>query len=371
MDTKNDNVEELQNELMNATTKTIKPKKDKKETDLTKKKTTVKKAERSTTKKKNDVKTNETASKKKTSNEKPKENGSDSKSASKKSNEKTVKNTKTATRKTKVSKTLSEDTKKTEKGSSKKVAKDTTKKTTTAKKAKVIKETKEKVVTEEKQVNTSEDRDESIEIIASESNDMNTTSSSSNKENIKQFKLFFVSDMDEEATYLHEMSLKGLHFESKKGMQYFFKQGEATNYFYHLGYHEKDKHDGTRYLDNYADAGWDNIYHEKAEFDGVWNYFRIEMPHGVSEPNIFSDRSSRLSLYKRLLSAWRSLLALDIICFLCMLFVYIFLTNHPGKLTGTVMSICVILILLIIIIFVIYLRAYLKISKKQNELQNI
>lgn len=190
-------------------------------------------------------------------------------------------------------------------------------------------------------------------------------------EDIKRLKLFFVSDMDEEATYLHEMSLQGYHFITKKGMQYFFKQGEATNYFYHLGYHEKDKLDGTRYLDNYAEAGWENIYHEKAEFDGVWNYFRIEMPSGVEEPNIFSDRTSRLALYKRLLSGWRSLLALVVICFLCMMFVLFFLSNHPGKFTGTVMTLCGMLSVIIVLIFVIYIRAYLKISKKQSQLQNI
>ena len=224
-------------------------------------------------------------------------------------------------------------------------------------------------------------RDEAVNVAAAEiieenkENDSITLNANEKIEvdvdNEKRFKLFFVSDMDEEATYLHEMSLQGYHFINKKGMQYFFEKGEPINYYYHLGYHEKDKQDGSRYLDIYAEAGWDNIYHEKAEFDGIWNYFRIKMADGAQEPNIFSDRTSRLSLYKRLLSAWRSLLALDIICFLCMLFVYSFLNNHPGKLTASVMSLCAVLIILIIVIFIIYLRAYLKISKKQTELQNL
>ena len=55
-------------------------------------------------------------------------------------------------------------------------------------------------------------------------------------ETIKRRKLFFVSDMDEEAEYLHEMSLQGYHFIKKKGMCYYFRQGEPINYYYCLLY---------------------------------------------------------------------------------------------------------------------------------------
>lgn len=190
-------------------------------------------------------------------------------------------------------------------------------------------------------------------------------------EDIKRRKLFFVSDMDEEAIYLHDMSLQGYHFISKKGMQYTFRQGEPKNYFYHLGYYEKDKRDGERYLDNYTEAGWENIFHEKGEFDGVWNYFRIEMPVGEEEPNIFSDRVSRLALYKRLLSSWRTLLAVDIICFILTIFFYIFLSNHPSKTTGLFITLASVLFITLILIFIVYIRAYLKISRKQEELRNL
>ncbi|MEG0526783.1 MAG: DUF2812 domain-containing protein [Longicatena sp.] len=190
-------------------------------------------------------------------------------------------------------------------------------------------------------------------------------------EDIKRFKLFFVSDMDDEAVYLHDMSLQGYHFVTKKGMQYIFRQGEPKNYYYHLGYYEKDKKDGDRYVDNYLEAGWENIYHEKAEFDGVWNYFRIEMPIHEAEPNIFSDRVSRLALYKRLLSGWRSLLAVDVICFLALLYIYYSLSTHPSTMTGLFMTGCVLLLIVVVLVFIIYLRAYRKISSKQEELSNI
>ena len=107
-------------------------------------------------------------------------------------------------------------------------------------------------------------------------------------ENVKKYKLFFVSDMDEEAEYLHSMSEKGLHFVRKNGIQYIFKKDTPKNYYYHLGYYEKDIRDPDQYVENYKEAGWDNIYHEKGEFNGVWNYFRTEMETGT-KPEIFSD----------------------------------------------------------------------------------
>lgn len=132
-------------------------------------------------------------------------------------------------------------------------------------------------------------------------------------ENVKKYKLFFVSDMDEEAEYLHSMSEKGLHFVRKNGIQYIFKKDTPKNYYYHLGYYEKDIRDPDQYVENYKEAGWDNIYHEKGEFNGVWNYFRTEMETGT-KPEIFSDRTSRIALYKRLLTSWRSLLTMLAIC---------------------------------------------------------
>ena len=115
-------------------------------------------------------------------------------------------------------------------------------------------------------------------------------------EDVKKYKLFFVSDMDEEAEYLHSMSEKGLHFVRKNGIQYIFKKDTPKNYYYHLGYYEKDIRDPDQYVENYKEAGWDNIYHEKGEFNGVWNYFRTEMETGT-KPEIFSDRTSRIAFH--------------------------------------------------------------------------
>lgn len=186
---------------------------------------------------------------------------------------------------------------------------------------------------------------------------------------IKKYQLFFVSDMEEEATFLHQMSLKGMHFVKKAGIQYVFKTGEAKNYYYHLGYYEKDKRDGERYESNYADAGWEKIYHEKGEFDGVWNYFRTEVKETEPEPHIFSDRISRIALYDRLLSSWRTLLATMIICLICMGCFLFFLNSKTGKVDSIFLIICITISIIILLIFAVYSRVYLKINKKLAELK--
>lgn len=186
---------------------------------------------------------------------------------------------------------------------------------------------------------------------------------------VKNYKLFFVSDMEEEAAYLHEMSLKGMHFVKKAGIQYVFQTGETKNYYYHLGYYEKDKRDGERYESNYAEAGWEKIYHEKGEFDGVWNYFRTEVENNAPEPHIFSDRISRIALYERLLSSWRTLLATMILCLLCMGCFLFFLNSKTGTVDSIFLIICITISIVILLIFAIYSRVYLKINKKLAELK--
>ncbi len=184
---------------------------------------------------------------------------------------------------------------------------------------------------------------------------------------VKKYKLFFVTDLDKEAVYLHEMSKKGLHFVKRNGIQYLFKKGEEKDYYYHLGYYEKDLRDEEQYVKNYADAGWELIYHEKGEFDGVWNYFRIETEE---EPHIFSDRVSRIALYKRLLESWRSLLTMFVICFLFVLGFYSFLLLRVNPSTVTTVSLWVagIFLVLIAISFAVYLKLYKNIEKKLDEL---
>ena len=130
-----------------------------------------------------------------------------------------------------------------------------------------------------------------------------------------------------------------------------------------------DIRDPEQYVENYKEAGWDNIYHEKGEFDGVWNYFRTEMDDGT-EPKIFSDRMSRIALYKRLLTSWRSLLTMLAICsvFILGLLAFLWLGVNASSITTIGMRVSGIILLLILAVFLLYLRLYHKIGRKLEEL---
>lgn len=189
------------------------------------------------------------------------------------------------------------------------------------------------------------------------------------KEEVKRLKLFFVCDMDEEAAYLHKMSVSGLHFIRKNGIQYIFEKGEPKEYFYHLGYYEKDIRNSEHYVAMYKEAGWDIIYHEKGEFNGVWNYFRTEAEDNA-QIQIFGDRLSRISLYKRLLTSWRSLITTIAVCFVFILglFAFLLFCVNASSITTIVLRVSLVVLLLILASLVLYLRLYIKIGKKLEEL---
>ena len=104
---------------------------------------------------------------------------------------------------------------------------------------------------------------------------------------------------------------------------------------------------------NYKEAGWDNIYHEKGEFNGVWNYFRTEMETGT-KPEIFSDRTSRIALYKRLLTSWRSLLTMLAICsaFIIGLLAFLWLGVNASSITTLGIQVSGVILLLILAVFI-------------------
>lgn len=187
------------------------------------------------------------------------------------------------------------------------------------------------------------------------------------KEVIKKKRIFFVSDMDEEAQFLHTMSLSGYHFIKKEGITYYFELGEVKNYFYHLGYYEHGVRDEDRYVSNFKDAGWDSIYHEKGEFDGILHYFRTEEEAGEEEPSIFSERQSRKDLYKRLLDTWRNLITMIIICMIAMCGFFYFLYSHPTIYQTTFYVILSCVSALLIVGLLIYLHIYCKVKKKLEE----
>lgn len=206
-------------------------------------------------------------------------------------------------------------------------------------------------------------------ITASKLKAMKKNKQVSNENEIAKWKLFFVSDMDEEAEYLHSMSVQGFHFKEKQGMRYIFEKGTPMNYYYHLGYYENEKRDSDRYINNYFEAGWVDVFQEEGEFDGVWNYFRTEIPHGHEAPQIFSDKLSRLALYNRLMGNWRNLLIMIASCMLFLLFLFIFLLSGSSSYQHIYMIVWTSVFVVLLVTMLIYLRTYFKISNKMTELK--
>lgn len=186
------------------------------------------------------------------------------------------------------------------------------------------------------------------------------------KTEITKYKLFFVSDMDEEADYLHEMSLQGFHFKEKHGMMYTFEVGEPANYAYHLGYYEQGLKDEERFVANYQAAGWESIYHEKSELEGMLHYFRTTLEENEEVPQIYSDMKPRMMMYQRLLSSWRNLITMIVLFLICMVWTIWFLARSGVNSVIAVMlivSVCMILLLTL----ALYLYIYLKVQKKLKE----
>lgn len=180
------------------------------------------------------------------------------------------------------------------------------------------------------------------------------------KEYVKFFRIYFVSDMEKEEAYLHAMSLKGLHFVKKQGIHYVFQRGESKSYFYHLGYHEKGAYDEEEYVVSFTRAGWESICHEKGEFEGGWHYFRME---ASSQPEIFSDYNARIALYTRLLSSWRTLIAMIIIFVLFLTYLLYYLITHPNSVQMYALVVCMFVYFGLFLTLGMYVYMYMKTSK--------
>ena len=185
-------------------------------------------------------------------------------------------------------------------------------------------------------------------------------------EDIKKYKLFFVSDMDEEATYLREMSLKGYHFKYKNGFAYYFEKGKPHNYAYHLGYYEQGLKEEERFVASYREVGWESIYHEKSEFDGMLHYFRTLLEPEEELPIINSDLKPRMMMYERLLSSWRNLITMIVLFLLCMVWT-IWLLARSGVSSGITVFLIVSVCVLLLMTLALYLYIYLKVKKKLKE----
>lgn len=100
------------------------------------------------------------------------------------------------------------------------------------------------------------------------------------------------NDRKEEA-WLREMAREGWHLEKIGVFSYVFRKGRPADIVYRLDF-QVGKFDVKEYLGIFRDAGW-----EHAGRSGAFYYFRT--PAGGGNPDIFTDKASRIAKYRRML----------------------------------------------------------------------
>jgi hypothetical protein len=111
------------------------------------------------------------------------------------------------------------------------------------------------------------------------------------------FHFFLTWNEEREERWLEAMAGQGWHLAAVKvGMFFRFEKGEPRAMVYRLDYIGGRKIDRGEYLGIFKAAGW-----EHAATWSDWQYFRTPKGAGPS-PEIFTDRDSRISKYKRILA---------------------------------------------------------------------
>ena len=112
---------------------------------------------------------------------------------------------------------------------------------------------------------------------------------------ISKFKWFWAWQDEKEEAWLHEMSMKGMHFQSAGFPGFYnFEVNGPRDYYYRMDF-IIDRKDYQNYLQLFKDAGWEHL----GEVGG-WQYFRAEA-EGTAIPEIYTDRDSKAQKYARLL----------------------------------------------------------------------
>jgi hypothetical protein len=111
------------------------------------------------------------------------------------------------------------------------------------------------------------------------------------------FHFFLTWNEEREERWLEAMAGQGWHLAAVKvGMFFRFEKGEPRAMVYRLDYIGGRKIDRGEYLGIFKAAGC-----ELAAIWSDWQYFRTPKGAGPS-PEIFTDRDSRISKYKRILA---------------------------------------------------------------------
>lgn len=147
-----------------------------------------------------------------------------------------------------------------------------------------------------------------------------------NKKSFTSYRIFMAWEYDKEEKYMNKMSQKGWQVVTGGCFHIEFEKRTGTAYRYCLDYNPeamKDAAEKERYVQTFADGGWEFI---NATYNG-WIYLRKEIREGMSEQDfeIYSDRESLLGLFERLNTMFRVLSFILAVC-LC-LEIYLFVKS--------------------------------------------
>jgi len=98
-----------------------------------------------------------------------------------------------------------------------------------------------------------------------------------------------------EEDWLRRMALQGWHLKKLGVFSYLFEKGAPADIVYRLDFQTAGKFDKAEYLGLFRDAGWEHVGR-----NGALYYFRTRAGSG-GDPEIFTDASSRIAKYQRML----------------------------------------------------------------------
>lgn len=108
-------------------------------------------------------------------------------------------------------------------------------------------------------------------------------------------RIFTAWNDQKEEEWLSRMAREGFHLQRFFFPVYTFTKGEPADVVYRLDYRPTLKLDRSEYLGLFKDAGWEHVF----EFAN-WHCFRTRARDGRT-PEIFTDQTSRIGKYRRLL----------------------------------------------------------------------
>ncbi len=177
---------------------------------------------------------------------------------------------------------------------------------------------------------------------------------------------FYISEFEQEATWLSFMHREGWKFISTDGYRYKFEKAEKEDWYYQLDYKENGIAEED-YIQMYQDYGWEYV----GQYDH-WCYFRKQRIEGEeTDTTLFGDRESKLELCKRVVHG-QFLRMLPFLLLMPSIINLLRLSNpteYLGPFFGTVFTVISILSLGVFVIpLVIYLNQINRLNKLIKEL---